>query len=211
MRIQMLYIFKANLTPNSMPTSVTVVCLLLFLSEGVHGSQDISCNYKVDMCQWNSDENTTLQWIRNDNSFWELSNYHLELNMDNAKVNNTGRLLSPQLQGSFNQTCQLRFIYSLENQTACQLSVWLRTQTDVPILLTTLVDTNTFDKSPYIDVPCTAESYQIIIEGKKVSNERCGTAFNKLGLYNLEYIIHQMTDGKRYSMGDNGQHSDDSK
>ena len=89
-------------------------------------------------------------------------NKYMKLAMADAKVDDTGRLSSPWLNGSVHHSCQLRFRYYIKNCYTCQLSVFLRTDTNFTSLWKTTDATYWFQDSPNINVPCTRRRYQVL-------------------------------------------------
>ncbi|XP_070195303.1 uncharacterized protein [Littorina saxatilis] len=115
----------------------------------------------------------------------------MALDMESAQVNDTGLLFSPMLHGSVNQTCRLNFTHHIKNNNrACQLAVFLVTETNSTLLWLTVDVTGegllgqlfaawfgfglTSETSPSLQGPCTEPSFQIVFEGRKITSESCG-------------------------------------
>ncbi|XP_070204520.1 uncharacterized protein [Littorina saxatilis] len=141
----------------------------------------ISCDFENGQCGWKNSENTTLHWTLDDVHI-PYSDYYMALDMDSAQVNDTGLLFSPMLHGSVNQTCKLRFNRHIKNdKRACQLSVFLVTETNWTLLWRTVDVTGKWigiswksETSPGLQRPCTDPSFQIVFEGRKITSESCG-------------------------------------
>ncbi|KAK7099011.1 uncharacterized protein [Littorina saxatilis] len=146
-------------------------------SRGEEGACEVSCNFNTDTCSWNNDANVTVEWSR---TYCLLQcnplNSYMSLKMKDVSINDTGRLSTPWLRGSINETCVLQFDYYIQKSNECQLSVLFRTKTSMTSLWMTANATKgkQFKESPKVDVPCDGNAYQIVFEGKKISKKSCG-------------------------------------